>query len=285
LAEQNCKNTIYGKPPYDQELLRLMLLRASCDIFLELEDTSALMLMLRARSGASQWIRRDEFFISPKTTVMEYTDGYGNLSQRLLAPKGKFEIHTTIEAETSDFMDETPSAGFVSVQDLPDSVLTFLLPTRYCESDKFPALTLSVIEQTSLGWSQVNRITQWIRENVAYEPDKGETLLTADEVRAQGHGVCRDLAHLGIAMCRSIAIPARLVVGYLHELSPMNLHAWFEAYVGNRWYTFDPSQKALTGGRIAIAYGRDAVDVPVYHLFGALPLYSQMDVKVEQLSD
>jgi transglutaminase-like putative cysteine protease len=96
-------------------------------------------------------------------------------------------------------------------------------------------------------------------------------------------GVCRDLAHLGIALCRSISIPARLVVGFLHRLEPMDLHAWFEAYVGGRWYTFDPTEEAVRGGRLAVAYGRDAADVAVYHQFGPPAIFSSMDVRVELL--
>ncbi len=257
-----------------------MLLRAECNIQLELEETTPLILMLRPRSGASQWVQRDKFLFSLSVPVIEYTDSYGNLCQRLTAPAGHFDIQTSCEVETAETMDEEPGAGFVMVQDLPEDVLTYLLPTRYCESDRFTDLTLEVVAGKGLGWQQVDGITQWIRENVAYEPDKGESLLTADEVRQQEHGVCRDMAHLGIAMCRSISIPARLVVGYLHELTPMNMHAWFEAFVGNRWYAFDASQPSLTGGRIAIAYGRDAVDVPVYHLFGPLPLTGDMQVSV-----
>lgn len=109
--------------------------------------------------------------------------------------------------------------------------------------------------------------------------------LSAVEVKGNGHGVCRDLAHLGIAYCRSISIPARMVVGYLYGLDPMDLHAWFEAYVGGRWYTFDPSQEALKGGRVAIAYGRDAADVSIFHQFGPLPTYNAMRVTVEMVSD
>ena len=91
------------------------------------------------------------------------------------------------------------------------------------------------------------------------------------------------MAHLGIALCRSISIPTRLVVGYLYGLHPMDLHAWFEAYVGNRWYTFDPTQYEIHGGRVAIAYGRDAADVSVFHQFGPGAILTRMEVRVEQL--
>jgi transglutaminase-like putative cysteine protease len=100
----------------------------------------------------------------------------------------------------------------------------------------------------------------------------------------QGHGVCRDLAHLGIALCRGISIPARLVVGFLYGLEPMDLRAWFEAYVGGRWYTFDPTENAIRSGRLALAYGRDAADVAVYHQFGPPAAFSSMDVQVELLN-
>jgi transglutaminase-like putative cysteine protease len=109
--------------------------------------------------------------------------------------------------------------------------------------------------------------------------------LSAVEVNAQQEAVCRDLAHLGIALCRSISIPARLVVGFLYGLEPMDLHAWFEAYVGGRWYTFDPTENVIRGGRIAVAYGRgDAADVAVYHQFGPPAVFSSMDVRVELLA-
>jgi transglutaminase-like putative cysteine protease len=93
--------------------------------------------------------------------------------------------------------------------------------------------------------------------------------------------VCRDLAQLAIALCRSISIPARLVVGYLHKLHPMDLHAWVEAYVGNRWHTFDPTQAALCGGRVIIAFGRDAADVSIFHQFGSGCILNNMDVTVD----
>ena len=99
----------------------------------------------------------------------------------------------------------------------------------------------------------------------------------------RGEGVCRDLAHIGVALCRSISIPARLVVGYLYGLYPMDLHAWFEAYVGGRWYTFDPTQNQMKGGRFAIAYGRDAADVSIFHQFGAGEILSSLVVCVELL--
>lgn len=261
-----------------------MLLRASCEINLELAEPTAMILMLRPRSGYAQWVCRDEFTFSPGVHAVEYVDAFGNLAQRLVAPQGSFTACNAVEVDTHDTLDAEPEAEFVSIELLPEMVLTYLVPTRYCESERFADQTWSVVGDTPMGYQQVARITDWIRSSIEYRPEDGEVLLSAGEVLHQGHGVCRDLAHLGIAMCRSISIPARLVVGYLHELEPMTLHAWFEAYIGQRWYAFDPSQPTLYGGRIVIAYGRDSADVPVYHQFGPLPLSSSMHVEVDRLA-
>ncbi|MBT4161779.1 MAG: transglutaminase family protein, partial [Gammaproteobacteria bacterium] len=121
------------------------------------------------------------------------------------------------------------------------------------------------------------------REEVAYAPGTSSTPCSASEILETGAGVCKDLAHLAVAMCRSISIPARFVVGYLHGLEPMDLHAWFEAYVGDRWYTFDPTQKDLRGARVSIAYGRDAADVAIYHQFGPPAIYTDMTVSVKEI--
>jgi len=202
-----------------------------------------------------------------------------------MAPAGVFKIHTVAEVETADAMDVCPGAPFMNVQDLPEEVLGFLVPSRYCESDRLGNEARRIVQGASLGYDQVMKITGWIQENLPYAPGSSDIPLSASEVLSQRHGVCRDLAHLGIALCRSISIPTRMVVGYLVGLEPMDLHAWFEAYVGGRWYTFDASQKELTGGRIAIAYGRDAADVAIFHQFGPLPTYSGMVVNVDKISD
>jgi transglutaminase-like putative cysteine protease len=186
---------------------------------------------------------------------------------------------------TADYPDTAPGAYFVEVQNLPDAVLSYLLPSRYCESDRFGDLARAITERMQPGYDQVRAICDWTRANVAYRPGSSILPLSAVEVAERHEGVCRDLAHLGVAMCRSISIPARLVVGFLHGLEPMDLHAWFEAYVGGRWYIFDPTQYRPAGGRVAVAYGRDAADVAIYHLFGLPPLFSALEVHVDWLAD
>ena len=175
----------------------------------------------------------------------------------------------------------SPGAPFHQVQNLPDEVLTYLLPSRYCESDQFTDLGWDLVDGVEPGYDQVARIVEWIRSSVRFNPDSSNFQMSAVEVNRQREGVCRELAHLGIALSRSLCIPARIVVGYLHELTPMDFHAWFEAYVGGRWYTFDATQAAPRGGRVAVAYGRDAADVAIFNQFGPALYPKAMEVRVE----
>jgi transglutaminase-like putative cysteine protease len=259
--------------------------KTTCILDFQLEVCTPLVLMLRPRSGAQQWVARESYTLSPYVPVVEYTDIYGNLCQRLVAPLGKFSIHTSAEVMTADEVDRAPGAYFVEIQNLPESVLAYLLPSRYCESDKFGDLARDIVAGRLPGYDQVESIDRWVRNFIRFTPGSSNFPISAVEVNVRGEGVCRDLAHIGVALCRSISIPARLVVGYLYGLNPMDLHAWFEAYVGGRWYTFDPTQSAISGGRIAIAYGRDAADVSIFHQFGAGDILSNMAVRVELLPD
>ena len=127
-------------------------------------------------------------------------------------------------------------------------------------------------------------IIDYIRQTTRYTPGSGQDIVSACEVNEKEEAVCRDMAHLGIACCRALAIPARMVVGYLENLQPMDLHAWFEAYVGGRWYAFDPTQDDLRGGRVAIAYGRDAADVAIYTQFGDPVELLEMNVTVDRMA-
>lgn len=262
-----------------------MWLRTSSDLTFEISVPTPFILMLRPRSGAHQWISREEYRIVPSVPVTEYTDIYGNLCQRLIAPPGTFEIHTTSDVMTEDHVERAPGAPFVEVQNLPDSVLNYLLPSRYCETELFWQMATEITEGQLLGYDQVAAIESWLRTTIHYEPGISDTPVSAVVVNTRQSGVCRDLSHLGIALCRSISIPARLVVGYLHGLEPMDMHAWFEAYVGGKWYTFDATQSELKGGYVTIGYGRDAADVAVYNQFGP-PVYpTTQRVQVEHIQE
>ena len=146
-------------------------------------------------------------------------------------------------------------------------------------------MATSITAGQLLGYDQVSAIEAWLRTNICYEPGGSDIPVSAVEVNSRQSGVCRDLAHLGIALCRSLSIPARLVVGYLYGLEPMDLHAWFEAYIAGRWYTFDATQVKLRGGYVAIGYGRDAADVAIYNQFGP-PVYPKVqNIRVQLIEE
>jgi transglutaminase-like putative cysteine protease len=212
--------------------------------------------------------------------VVEVTDGFGNLCQRLVAPVGEFEVFTSADVMVEDQPRSNTDAAFVDVPELPGEVLEYLLPSRYCESDRFSDMATEIAGENPSGYAQVAAITDWVYRNIRNTPGSSTYPVSATEVNERGEGVCRDLAQISIALCRALCIPARLVVGYLHELEPMDIHAWFEAFVGGKWYTFDPAEPVNTGPRIAIAHGRDSTDVAIYNQYGPLLLPETMAVTV-----
>lgn len=263
-----------------------MHLQISCDLTFEISVETYFIFMLRPRSGANQWISSQEYMLEPNVPVIEFTDIYGNLSQRLLAPPGIFKIHTTTNAQITEYIDEAPGAYFTEIQNLPESVLMYLLPSRYCESDQFNQIAMQITQNQFLGYNQVRAIVIWLQNNIRFELENPEILLSSVSalgVYERRSGVCRDFAHLGIALCRSLSIPARMVVGYLHGLVPMDLHAWFEAYIGDRWYLFDATQTAIKGGYVVVGYGRDAADVAIYNQFGPALYPATKNIFIERL--
>ncbi len=238
--------------------------QADCDV--------PVIMMLRPRSGLTQWIIQEQYCLTPFTPVIEYTDGYGNLCQRLTVPAGIFQLEVTAQAETIANENGDRDPAFIPIAALPDTVLQFLLPSRYCESDKLHDMAVTITADLPAGYAQVAAIQDWIHHQIEYQYGTSNASTSAVDVLHQRQGVCRDFAHLGIGLCRSLNIPARMVVGYLHGLEPMDQHAWFEAYLGNQWYTFDATQAAPSTQRIVVAYGRDAADVALITQFGPLAL-------------
>ncbi|MGF1567264.1 MAG: transglutaminase domain-containing protein [Nodosilinea sp.] len=257
-----------------------MRLRAGCHLWFEATAPAPLVLMLRPRSGLGQWVEQENYQFEPAVLTAEYTDSYGNLCTRLIAPEGAFQAAITVTVRTSDTIDVQAGGAFVSIQDLPDYALQFLLPSRYCQSDLLGDVASEIVAGVESAYDQVEAIRNWIYTHVEYRYETSNASTSALETVATRLGVCRDFVHLGIALCRSLTIPARMVVGYQYQLKPMDLHAWFEAFVGDRWYIFDATQSEPRGNRIVIAYGRDAADVALATQFGPLTL-TEMKVWVE----
>ena len=249
-----------------------MILDATCQLSYQTAEDVAVIFMLRPRTGVAQSIIFEEFSINPQVPILEFTDVYGNLCQRTTMPAGEFQISVKYRVDVADGIDVDPNAPLTPMESLPTDVIQFLLPSRYCQSDLMTEMAKSIVGNLPPNYSQVWEIHDWLRREITYVFESSNASTSAVDTLEYRCGVCRDFAHLGIALCRAMSIPARMVVGFLHELQPMDLHAWFEAFIGGRWYTFDATQPNTKGNRIVIAYGRDAADVALATIFGEFQL-------------
>ncbi len=259
-----------------------MKLKIGCLLEYHSYQETPLILLLRPHKNLLQSVLREQFIVEPKVSFTEYLDFYDNYCQRLITPIGKFSINTSSVVETDELVMINSSANFTLIQDLPDDTLIYLLPSRFCESDKLNSKAFEIIGNLFFGYEMAEAIRLWVHKNIKYEYDRSNSTTSALDTLNSKNGVCRDFSHLAIALCRSINIPARFVVGYLYQLNPMDLHAWFEVYLDGKWYTLDATQPVVTGGRVVIGYGRDAADVATATYFGNIQL-ENMYVYVESI--
>ena len=259
-----------------------MRVRTRNRIALHCEEACPVVALLRPRSGASQWVVVERYGIEPWVPATEYVDAFGNLCQRFTLPAGDSALDVEHEVEVPDQIDVDRGAPQVPPAQLPDDALQYLLQSRYCPSDKMSERAKALVQGCPPGYPQAERIAAWIRENIAYRYGVSEASTCALDTLQHGAGVCRDFAHVGIALSRSLMMPARFVVGYLHELDPMDMHAWYEVFLGGRWYAFDATQSQPRGGRVIVARGRDAADVAFLSEFGPLEV-TRMEVSVSRV--
>ena len=254
-----------------------------CQLTLFFQFPTPVIFRLKPHTGNAQRIHTAVLSFNPDLEVNEFRDSFANTCHRVVLPTEPVYISLDVTASVADDLDTNRDAGFVRIPDVPINQLVFLLPSRYCESDRLGRFAADLVVGLKPGYCQVEKICSWIRDNFPYQPGTSTHPLSALEVQHQGAGVCRDLAHLATALVRGLSIPARFVVGYLHGLEPQDMHAWLEVFVGDRWYGFDPSQTEGCGGRVVVAYGRDAADVAITDQFGPLPKLSTLRVEVSQL--
>jgi transglutaminase-like putative cysteine protease len=259
-----------------------MRLRARNQIAIQCEEACPVVAMLRPRSGAHQWVVAERYDLQPRVPATEYVDCFGNLCQRFTLPKGESVLAVEHEAEVEDQVDVDRRAAQVPPAQLPDDTLLYLLQSRYCPSDMMAERAVEIVQGCPPGYPQAERVANWIRDNIEYRYGVSESSTSALDTLKQGAGVCRDFAHVGVALCRSLMMPARVVVGYLHELDPMDMHAWYEVYLGDRWFPFDATQVGTRGGRVVVAHGRDAADVAFLSNYGPLEI-TRMDVSVTRV--
>jgi transglutaminase-like putative cysteine protease len=228
--------------------------------------------------------------VTPEKVLGTYTDVFGNEVWRTVIGPGELRIRhdaLTVVPRSPDpvhlGLPATP------VAELPDDVMVYTLPSRYCQLEYFIDDAWKLFGKVRAGWDQVQAICDWLHENIRYEG--GSTPATSSyEAYQERRGVCRDFAHLGVVFCRSLNIPARYVCGYLPDIGvppdgrPMDFHAWFEAYIDGAWHTFDARHNKPRTGRVLIAYGRDAIDTAFATIYGDARL-TTMKVWADEVPD
>ena len=226
-------------------------------------------------SRVSNLSRPDHIVISPAVQISGYRDGFGNWCSRIVAPPGRLSISSeAIVTDTGSPDPVVPSASQVPIEQLPEETLIFLLASRFCDSDQLLDLAWKLFGHVAPGWPRVQAICDFVHGRIAFGYEHARVTKSASEAYNEGKGVCRDYAHLAIAFCRALNIPARYCTGYLGDVGmtppfpPGDFSAWFEAYLGGQWYTFDPRNNVPRIGKVLIARGRDAADVAIATTFG-----------------
>jgi transglutaminase-like putative cysteine protease len=253
-----------------------MQIRVGFEMLYEFVGRTPMVLMLNVHpSRALDVIKPDHLRIAPSLPATRYTDAFGNICTRLVAPPGQVEISTDALVWDSGLPDAVePNARQHEVAELPHDALVFLLASRYCETDRLMQDAWARFGKTPLGWPRVQAICDFVHSHLRFGYQHARATKTAAEVAVERRGVCRDFAHLAITLCRCMNIPARYCTGYLGDIGvppepePMDFSAWFEVYLGGRWYSFDARHNTPRIGRIVMARGRDAADVAISTTFG-----------------
>ena len=247
-----------------------MLFHVSCELEYAAKFPSTLFLNVHAQRTQWQTILDERFTVEPKVKVTEFTpDGSDNRFVRLETGRHKTLAVAYSASVECDF--QTYRAGSVAetpVAELSAAAIPYLFPSRFCQSDQLSRLAWDLFGAVENPHEKVVAITDWIHENVEYLRGSTNAFTSAYDTVTQRTGVCRDFAHLGIALCRALNIPARYFAGYAYELEPPDFHACFECFIGGTWVVFDATRLAHLNGLVRIGTGRDAADAAVASLFG-----------------
>ena len=253
-----------------------MLIRVGFELVYEFAQKTPLVLMLNVHpSRARDLVQPDHLRVSPALPVARYLDAFGNICSRLVAPPGEVAIRTDAIVADCGLPDAVePAARQHEVGELPHDALVFLLGSRYCETERLMNVAWSNFAGTPSGWPRVQAICDFVNSHLRFGYPHARATRTAVEAFVERRGVCRDFAHLAVSLCRCMNIPARYCTGYLGDIDvepepePMDFSAWFEVYLGGRWYAFDARHNVPRIGRIVMARGRDAADVALSTTFG-----------------
>lgn len=269
-----------------------MLIRFGYDITYEFAQPSPMLLTLNVHaSRAGDLVVPDRMTTWPQVPTSAYHDGFGNWCTRLVAPAGLFRIQAQGVIRDSGLFEAAPVQAYQHlVPELPEDVLVYLLGSRYCETDLLMDIAWQHFGHTPLGSARVQAVCDFVHNHIAFAYADARPTRTAFEAYNERRGVCRDYAHLAVALCRCLNIPARYCTGYLGDMGvvpppgPMDFAGWFEAYLGGTWHCFDARNNTPRIGRILMARGRDATDVALSTAFGVNQLV-RFEVETQEVTD
>jgi len=253
-----------------------MLIRIGFDIVIDCAQPTPFVLKVQVEEARQHHLHGNDFVSSiPAIPLYSSIDMFGNRVLRGCAGPGDLQLRMNTLIEDDGLPDIVHwDAPEIPVSALPTDVLHFLQSSRYCESDALSTFAWSTFGGITPGWGRVQAIVDYVHNHLTFNYANSSALRTAVGAKDDRSGVCRDFAHLAIALCRAINIPARYCNGYLGDIAvpfnpaPMDFNAWFEAYLGGRWYTFDARHNQPRVGRITISRGLDAADCAMIHTFG-----------------
>ena len=251
----------------------------SCQIEYDVAFPTTLIMNILPQRNAAQTIVEEQLTIEPRVRVEEFlsVDGESRFLRIQTDKKKRLAITYRGSVECDYRFHEADEIDPMSVAEMDRTALPFLFPSRYCQSDRLSRLAWDHFGKFEHAYDKVIAIVDWIHKNVEYVRGSTNSQTSAYDTVTERTGVCRDFAHLGIAFCRALNIPARYFSGYAYQLQPPDFHACFEAYVGGRWLIFDPTRLAHVNGLVRIGTGRDAADAAVASIFGRVTL-KQMQV-------
>ncbi len=269
-----------------------MKIRAGFSLGYDCPQPTPMLLVLKVHpSRQPDLLTSDNLTFDPPIEAADYTDSFGNICTRIVAPAGVTTISSAFEIHDSGEPDEVAEdAKQHEIMELPDEVLQYLLGSRYCDTDRLANLAGTLFNDTPPGWARVQAICDYVHQHIVFNYMKADSWRTAYGGYSERTGVCRDFAHLAITLCRCMNIPARYCTGYLGDIGvppdgePMDFSAWFEVYLGGRWYTVDARHNKPRIGRILMARGRDATDVALATIFGPA-LIARFEVVTEEVPE
>ncbi|HEX6356712.1 transglutaminase family protein [Actinophytocola sp.] len=266
-----------------------MRLHVGCTFTYRAEIATPTVFQIQPRPCHDLRVAAEAWMADPSSTMHHYQDLYGNPCMRMVLPAGLSTLRYAASVEVSGAPEEHDLDAVENApEDLPDRVLLYTLPSRYCLPDTLADEVWARFGAHPRGYRRVLAICAYVHEHLSFRYGSTSALSTAADVNAGGFGVCRDFAHLAISFCRALNIPARYVFGYLPAADgppaavPMDFAAWMEVWLGDRWWTFDPRNNVRRAGRVVVGRGRDAADVAMATTFGG-PVLEAMTVHADRV--